>query len=98
MISSNRGTAEITYFLNKWYLNSKMVLHKELFINRVEIDYSWVLIHSTCIAFDKMNIWGYFESYWKIVNTDEGSLGTLSVIHLCSAHIMHSLSHNLTTT
>ena len=76
--------------------NSKIVLHKELFINRVEIDYSWALIHSTCIVFNKMNILGYLESSWKIVNTDGGSLGTLSVIHLCSAHIMHRMSHNLT--
>ena len=85
MISSDQGTAEITHFLNKWYLNSKIVLHKGLFINRVEFDYSWALIHSTCIAFNKMNIWG-------------GSLGTLSVIHLCSAHIMHRMSHNMTKT
>ena len=98
MISSDQGTAEITHFLNKWSLNSKIVLHKELFINRVEIDYSWAVIHSTCIAFNKMNILGYLESCWSIVNTDQGSPCTLAVIHLCSAHVMHKLSHNLTKT
>ena len=98
MISSDQGTAEMIHFLNIWYLNSKIVLHKELFIHRVEIDYSWALIHRTCIAFNKMKILGYLESCWKIVSTDGGSLGTLSVIHLCSAHIMHRISHNLTKT
>ena len=45
-----------------------------------------------------MNIIGYLESCWSIVNTDQGSPCTLTVIHLCSAHVMHRLSHNLTKT
>ena len=95
MISSDQGTAEITHFLNKWYLNSKLVLHKEVVISRVEMDYSWAMIHSTCIAFNKMNILGYLESCWRIVNMKVRVLGSLTVVHLCSAHIMHRLSHNL---
>ncbi|KAI6648569.1 hypothetical protein LOD99_8049 [Oopsacas minuta] len=100
MISSDQGTAEITHFLNKWYLNSKLILHKEIFITRVEIDYSWALIHSTCIAFNKINILGYLESYWRNVNSDERSVDVdvFTVIHLCSAYVMHKLSQNLSKT
>ena len=54
MISSDHGTAEISHFLNKWYLNSKLVLNKEIHITRIEIDYSWAMIHSACIAFNKV--------------------------------------------
>ncbi|KAI6654487.1 hypothetical protein LOD99_883 [Oopsacas minuta] len=34
MISSDQVTAEITHFLNKWYLNSKLILHKERNIDK----------------------------------------------------------------
>ncbi|KAI6655862.1 hypothetical protein LOD99_1596 [Oopsacas minuta] len=100
MISSDQGAAEITHFLNKWYLNSKLILHKEIFITRVEIDYSWALIHSTCIAFNKISILGYLESCWRNVNSDERSVDVdvFTVIHLCSAHVMHKLSQNLSKT
>ena len=46
-----------------------------------------------------MNILGYLErELLEDINTDEGSLATWTVIHLCSAHIMHRLSLNLTKT
>ena len=53
------------------------------------------MIHSACITFNKSNILGYLESCWKVVSTNVKVMNSLTVIHLCSAHIMHRLSHNL---
>ena len=64
-------------------------------MTRIEIDYSWAMIHSTCIAINKSNILGYLESCWKVVSTNVKVMNSLTVINLCSAHIMHRLSHNL---
>ena len=43
MISSDQGTSEMTHFLNKWILTSKLILHKDINIDQVEMDYSWPL-------------------------------------------------------
>ena len=44
-----------------------------------------------------MNILGYLESCWNIVNTDEGTFVTFNCYSFCS-HITHRLSHTLTKT
>ena len=53
MISSDHGTAEISHFLNKWCLNTKLVVNSDIKIHKVEMDYSWAMIHSKCLAFNK---------------------------------------------
>ena len=60
------GLQKISHFLNKWVLTSKLVLHKALNITQVEMDYSWAMMHSSCIAFNKINITSYLDKCWKI--------------------------------
>ena len=95
MISSDHGTAEISHFLNKWVLTSKLVLHKALNITQVEMDYSWAMMHSTCIAFNKISIMSYLDKCWEFVDNLKSKLDITTVLHLCSAHIMHRVSYNL---
>ena len=56
MICNNHGTTEITHFLNKWALTCKVILHKDLNINRIEMVYSRAMMHSICLAFNKLSI------------------------------------------
>ena len=97
MISSDHGTAEITHFLNKWVLTSKVILHKDLNINQIEMDYSWAIMHSSCLSFNKLSIALYLSKCWEIVNNDNFSkrLTIPTVLHLCSAHIMHRISYKI---
>ena len=96
MISSDQGTSEITHFLNKWILTSKLILYKDINIDQVEMDYSWPLMHSTCLAFSKQSITIYLSKCWEIVNCKTSAkLNLPTVLHLCSAHIMHSISYKL---
>ena len=39
MISSDHSTAKISYFLNKWYLNTKLSISGGLKIHKIEMDY-----------------------------------------------------------
>ena len=94
MISSDHGTAEISHFLNKWCLSAKLVINRDLQINKVEMDYSWAMIHSTCSAFNKFTILNYLQNCWRFVNNGE-DLNVTTVLHLCSAHVMHRISYNL---
>ena len=56
MISSDHSTVEISHFLNKWCLSIKLFNNTDLKVKKVEIDFSWALIHSTCLAFNKFTI------------------------------------------
>ena len=40
------STAEISHFLNEWYLNKMLVISGGLRIYKIEMDYSWAMIHS----------------------------------------------------
>ena len=88
MISSDHGTAEITHFLNKW--------DKDLRIDQIEMDYSWAIMHSTCLAFNKLSIALYLTKCWEIIHNKTSTKSTITtVLHLCSAHIMHRISYQL---
>ena len=46
MIRSDHNTTEISHFLNKWCLSVKLFTTMELKIKKVEINFSWAMIHS----------------------------------------------------
>ncbi|KAI6651821.1 hypothetical protein LOD99_4700 [Oopsacas minuta] len=96
MISSDHGTAEITHFLNKWVLTCKAVLHKDLKIEHIEMDHSWAIMHSTCLAFNRLSMSLYLAQCWEIVNNKTTTKSDIpTVLHLCSAHILHRISCRL---
>ena len=70
MISSDHSTAEISHFLNKWCLNTKLVINRDIKIDKIEMDYSWAMIHSTCLAFNKFTVFNYLESCWEIMTNN----------------------------
>ena len=99
MISSDHGTAEITHFLNKWVLTCKAILHKGLNIDQIEMDYSWAIMHSTCLAFNKLSTALYLCKCWKIVSDKTSTkINIPTILHLCSAHIMHQISYKYSCT
>ena len=59
------------------------------------MDYSWAMIHSACLAFNRINIASYLDNCWEFVNLNSTKLNFPTVLHLCSAHIMHGLSYKL---
>ena len=62
MISNDHSITEIYDFLNKWCLNTKLVINRDIKIDKIEMDYSWSMIHSTCLAFNKFMVYNYLES------------------------------------
>ena len=66
-----------------------------LTIKKVEMDFSWAFIHSTCLAFNKYNILNYLESCWEFAINNKNFSAATTVLHICSAHIMHRISYNL---
>ena len=89
MISSGHTSAEISYFLHKWSLDAKKILG-DLNISQVEIDFSWVLIHSSCSIFLKCDIDTYLHKCWNMVDVNFAVNETdfKVILHLCSAHLI----------
>ena len=58
------------------------------------MDYSWAMIHSTCLAFNKFTFFIYHESCRETITNNE-ELHFTTVLHLCSAHVMHRISYNI---
>ena len=96
MISSGHTSAEISYFLHKWSLDAKKILG-DLNISQVEIDFSWVLIHSSCSIFLKCDIDTYLHKCWNMVDVNSAVNETdfKVILHLCSAHLMHSIGFHI---
>ena len=61
-------------------------------MKKVEIDFSWAMIHSTCFAFNKFSIINYLKYCWEFIANNENLGDIITVLHLCSAHI---ISYNL---
>ena len=63
----------------------------------LEIDLSWASLHS-CLRglFDK-NLEQYSDRCWRIVNFEaKGNDLEKGIIHLCTSHLMHTISRKLT--
>ena len=84
MISSDHSTAEISHFLNKWCLSIKLFNNTHLKVKKVEIDFSWALIHSTCLAFNKFTILSYLQNCWESIHNNVNLIEPTTVLHLCS--------------
>ena len=80
-VSSDHRTAEITHFLNKWVLTCKAVLHKDLKIGHIEMDHSWAIMHSTCLAFNRLSISLYLTQCWEIVNNKTTIKSDIPIIY-----------------
>ena len=94
MICNDHTTAEITHFLHKWFLACKRVLSKDLNIAQVEMDYSWAILHSACTVFNKSSLVDYLENCWHFI-VNKGELHLKPVLHICSAHVMHRFSYQI---
>ena len=76
-------------------MSVKLLNNNSLTIKKVEIDFSWALIPSTCLAFNKHNILNYLDYCWECIAKNKNLFATTTVLHICSAQIMHRISYNL---
>ena len=75
-------------------MNAKLVLNKEIKLQNVEMDYSWAMRNSTCLAFNKFAILHYFQKCRKLaIGSEDISFPT--ILHISSADVMHRICYNL---
>ena len=96
MISSDQTSIEITYFLQKWRYNVKNVLTKDITPTHIDVDFSLPVLHSACNAFNSQSLDIYLTKCWQeIHHSDSEANSVSSILHICSAHIMHRFSYKL---
>ena len=96
MLTNDQTATNITHFLMKVAADFYKVKNKVLQPEKVEIDFSWAYIHAVTIAFNKMDIMSYLQKAWNHVHANS-STAQLTVIHLCSAHVMHKFMQKVNT-
>lgn len=83
---SNRHTVpDVTNFLARIRYSLERSDKKHCVPQKVEVDYSWALIHALNLAFNQCSTASYIKRAWE---DDE----VPCVIHICSAHLMHCVS------
>ena len=96
MLSSNHTNVEITHFLHKWSYDVKLVLNHEICPDHIEVDFSWAMLHSICKIFNKEQLVDYLDACWYFVHNSQSNFDKKrSVLHICSAHLIHRISYKL---
>ena len=95
MLTSDQTTLNLTYFCLKWLRNLHEVSSNcAKRIKHIEINQSWVLLHSTCQAFNRTSLLQYLENSWKFLNS-KNRFDITTNIHFCAAHVIHRFCVNL---
>ena len=89
MVSSEQTNIEISHLLNRWLYDVKKVTSSEILPNKVEVDFSWAMLHGVCNAFNKQNLEWYLNRCWETIHTSNSTNSIKVIIHICSAHIMN---------
>ena len=97
MFSSSHGVPTLTNFLMN-FRRDVMKLHRGRLASpaHLEIDLSWASLHSCLRGLFDENLEQYFDRSWRIVNFEarENYLEK-GMIHLCTSHLMHTVSRKL---
>ena len=92
MLTNDHTTINIGYFLQRMSSDYCKVIGKELQPQKVEVDFSWAMIHAAILAFNKTEVVTYLQESWKLTSgASEEHFKFKTVVHLCSAHIMHMI-------
>ena len=98
MFSSSHAVPTLTNFLMN-FRRDVTKLHRGRPANpaHLEIDLSWASLHSCLRGLFDENLEQYFDRSWRIVNFEtKGNDLEKGIIHLCTSHLMHTVSRKLT--
>ena len=95
MLSNRHSTAEISNFFFKLKKSLHTLKPGVCSPQKVELDFSWAMIHGVILGFNQESIVAYLTRQWKNIKKKDFSQETKSIVHLCCAHIIHSFSRKL---
>lgn len=90
LITSSHSIPSISHRLMEF--KRKLSYTTKRRIRQVETDYSWTLINSVLLSFNKENISVYLTRAFEIVSGQTEQSPNFTVLHLCSAYIVKAVS------
>jgi len=92
MVTNDHTVANLSFWLMKFLTKVRRIT--AIKISQVETDYSWALMQGVLLAFNKQDILGYLEMLCKAIQGSftKKELRAITVLHLCSAHILKAVS------
>lgn len=90
MITNSHSIPSISHWLMEF--KRKLSYTTKRRIRQVETDYSWALINSVLLSFNKENISVYLTRAFEMVSGQTERIPSFTVLHLGSAHIMKAVS------
>ncbi len=91
MITNDHTIPNVSFWLHQTVTKiRKLTVYN---IHQVETDYSWALIQSVLLSFNKQDIHVYLMESYKLVkgNDTMTDFSRQTVLHLCSAHIIKAV-------
>ena len=97
-ISNSHATVDVCNFLMRLQRDLHQIRPSAGQPQRIEVDFSWVLIHATLLTFNCEHISNYLDRSWRILCSESDCEQTeKTLIHICSSHVLHKISSQLKT-
>ncbi|MEL6804171.1 MAG: hypothetical protein AAFO91_10355, partial [Bacteroidota bacterium] len=93
MFSSSHSTAFIRFWLESFL--QAVYRSTSLRLRRVEVDFSYALLHSISQATNKMGFIPYLERCYSLLVNELPTPKTMTIIHVCSAHAMKAVTNSI---
>ena len=92
LITNQHSIPTLTYWLMETLRKVSKCTSRR--VQQVETDYSWALMDSVLLSFNKETISAYLERAHEVIAIQKtnSDLHKFSVLHLCSAHIVKAVS------
>jgi hypothetical protein len=97
LVTTDHSVPALNHFLASMVRYCMLLNRHTLSPRKVEIDWSWSLIQCSLQTFNHQTVKGYLNLAWRIHQSElrEEDLTKLTVVHICTAHMMHGLVRTL---
>lgn len=93
MLSSDHSIPPISFWLMQFALHLTKYTH--LTVHKVETDYSWALIQSVMLAFNKEHIISYLNRAYECCTGKKTWDDSKSVLHICATHVLKAVRQSI---
>ena len=89
-IMSVHSTFSIKWYLGKFLQVLKQSTHKSYQVKKVEVDFSWAMVHSATEVFNKVDLRTYLQRSFEFTTKakEDSPFTFFTVVHLCASHII----------
>lgn len=95
MLTNEHSIPPITFWLMQFL--RRLSQYTKLRVHQVETDYSWALLQSVLLSFNKESIVSYLDRAFAICSKQKtwNDIRKFTVLHLCSAHMLKAVAQSI---